>query len=68
MDRRAWRTTVLRVAKSQTRLKQLSTHSHTHLLKWRKSKTPTTWNVCHDVEQQKLLFIARIVHPVQKIL
>ena len=29
MDRGAWRTTTHRVAKSQTRLKQLSTHAQT---------------------------------------
>ena len=28
MDRDAWRATVLRVAKSQTRLKRLGTHAH----------------------------------------
>ena len=31
MDRRAWSAVVHRVAKSQTRLKQLSTHTHTHM-------------------------------------
>ena len=30
MDRDAWWATVHRVAKSQTRLKRLSTHAHTH--------------------------------------
>ena len=30
MDRGAWRATVHRVTKSWTRLKQLSTHTHTH--------------------------------------
>ena len=29
MDRAAWRATVHRAAKSQTRLKRLSTHAHT---------------------------------------
>ena len=31
MDREAWRATVHGVTKSQTRLKRLSTHSHSHL-------------------------------------
>ena len=31
MDRRAWWATVHRVVKSWTRLKQLSTHAHTHI-------------------------------------
>ena len=31
MDRGAWRATVCRVAQSQTRLKQLSTHTHLQL-------------------------------------
>ena len=30
MDRGVWQTTVYRVAKSQTQLKQLNTHTHTH--------------------------------------
>ena len=30
LDREAWRATVHRVAKSQTRLKQLNTHTRTH--------------------------------------
>ena len=30
MNREAWRVTVHRVAKSQTQLKRLNTHSHTH--------------------------------------
>ena len=32
MDRGTWWTTVHRVAKSQTRLKRLNTHAHTHEL------------------------------------
>ena len=35
MDRGAWQATVHRVAKSQTRLKQVSMYIHPHLKKWK---------------------------------
>ena len=41
-DRGAWRATVHRVTKSQTRLKRLSTHTHINACSWNLSKN-TTW-------------------------
>ena len=41
MDKEAWQVTVPRVTKSQTGLKQLSTHTHTHTYIYNKKECPT---------------------------
>ena len=43
-DRRAWQATIHRVTKSQTRLKQLSTHAHTYA-----QVTFLNWQICYFV-------------------
>ena len=40
MDKGAWQVTVPRVTKSQTGLKQLSTHTHTHTYMYNKKECP----------------------------
>ena len=54
MDRGAWQTTVLGVTKSQTRLQQVSTHTHTTSSlpeMWREGKKEILFKICDLVRE-----------------
>ena len=60
MDRGVWQATVHRVAKSQTRLKQLNTHKHTHTHTQSTHKHTLTFCITG------LIFIIKIIIPMLK--